>query len=187
VSAPFAHSVNDQGKAHDLAQHLNETAELAAVFASRFDSADFARCAGLWHDLGKNALDFQNQLLRSSDAYIEGGGGSGRVDHSSAGAIHALGTLKAGLGLPLAFVIAGHHSGLLDKTPDLDNRLADKPNFSAARARPAGCCQPGRCPPGHAVVATGWGYGSGGRSSPVRPPRSRSHPSAEQGRIVATP
>jgi hypothetical protein len=56
VSAPLARSVNDQGKAHDLAQHLHATAELAAVFATRFDSADFARCAGLSHTLGKNAL-----------------------------------------------------------------------------------------------------------------------------------
>jgi HD superfamily phosphohydrolase YqeK len=56
VTSPLAHSANDQDKAHDLAQHLHETAELAAAFATAFDSAAFARCAGLWHDLGKNIL-----------------------------------------------------------------------------------------------------------------------------------
>lgn len=135
VASPLAHSSNDQGQAHDLAQHLQETAELAAAFATAFDSAAFARCAGLWHDLGKNALDFQNQLLRSSNAHIEGS--SGRVDHSSAGAIHALEVLKTGLGLPLAFIIAGHHAGLVDKT-DLDARLAGKRSrYEAALANPA--------------------------------------------------
>ncbi len=136
MTSPLAHSSNDQGKVHDLAQHLHETAELAAVFASRFDSAGFALCAGLWHDLGKNALDFQSQLLRSADAHIEGGS-SGRVDHSSAGAIHALEVLKPGLGLPLAFIIAGHHAGLLDKVPNLDNRLAKKDRLQAALANPS--------------------------------------------------
>jgi CRISPR-associated endonuclease/helicase Cas3 len=99
--------LNDEGKVHDLAAHLHETAKLAARFGTQFDSAGFAHCAGLWHDLGKNALDFQARLGLAADAHIENAPVSGRVDHSAAGAIHALDTLKVGLGLPLAFVIAG--------------------------------------------------------------------------------
>src|SRR5262249_52381767 len=60
----------------------------------------------------------------------------GRVDHSSAGALDALEQFGAGLGLPLAFVIAGHHAGLADRV-DLDTRLAGKRDrLDAARAHP---------------------------------------------------
>jgi CRISPR-associated endonuclease/helicase Cas3 len=146
MTAPLAHSANPQGKTHDLARHLYDTAQLVADFASAFDSAGFGRCAGLWHDLGKNALDVQARLAQSADAHIEGGPGSGRVDHSSAGALYALDTLKAGLGLPLSFVIAGHHAGLADKV-DLDNRLAGKRDrLQAALANPAKVVPPAERP-----------------------------------------
>ncbi len=68
---PLAHSSNDQNKPDNLAGHLSRTAELAAAFAERFGSAGFARCAGLWHDLGKNALDFQLRPEKSADAHVE--------------------------------------------------------------------------------------------------------------------
>src|SRR5262245_21521326 len=120
---PLAHSQNDAGKTHDLEDHLSAVANSAADFANAFGSDSYARLAGLWHDLGKNALDFQKRLQDSCDANTEDTV-PGKVDHSSAGAIHALDVLRFGLGLPLAFVIAGHHTGLADRTA-LDERLSD--------------------------------------------------------------
>jgi CRISPR-associated endonuclease/helicase Cas3 len=124
VTKPLAHSANTQGKTHDLEEHLNEVANLASGFATMFGSEQYARCAGVWHDLGKNALDFQNKITIADDAHVEDDKVLGRVDHSSAGAIHAIEVLNRGLGLPLAFVIAGHHAGLANLT-DLEVRLAD--------------------------------------------------------------
>ncbi|NIR63793.1 MAG: CRISPR-associated endonuclease Cas3'', partial [Aliifodinibius sp.] len=76
---------------------------------------DWASLAGLWHDLGKYSADFQNYIRSASgfeaDAHIENV--PGRVNHSSAGALHAV--QKFGdLGRILAYCIAGHHAGLAD-------------------------------------------------------------------------
>src|SRR5947209_3144337 len=112
TSRPLAHSRNDAGVSHDLETHLREVAGLAARFATPFASARFAECAGWWHDFGKNALDFQARVSPVSscatEAHVEDDRAPAKVDHSSAGAIHAVEELGRGLGLPLAFVIAGH-------------------------------------------------------------------------------
>jgi len=120
---PLAHSANDTGDAHDLGEHLEAVADLAAGFAEPFSSGDWARAAGLWHDLGKNAPDFQRKLLDNTHA---------RVDHKHAGAVHATQALGGRLGLALAAAIAGHHGGLHDSaglatrlaTPEYLDRLA---------------------------------------------------------------
>lgn len=135
---PLAHSANTLAQTHDLEAHLRAVASLAARFARSFSSDDYARCAGLWHDLGKNARDFQARL--TPDAHLEDDRVPDRVDHSSAGALHALEKLGRGLGLPLAFVIAGHHAGLADCADLLDRRLAHPTTLArlpAARANPA--------------------------------------------------
>lgn len=100
---------------HFLDEHLLAVAERAARFASVFDSQDWARLAGLWHDLGKFREKFQQYIKSVSgydaEAHIEGA--PGRVDHSTAGAIHAI--EKLGLqGHILAYLIAGHHAGMPD-------------------------------------------------------------------------
>ncbi len=82
----------------------------AAGFAAAFDAREWGRLAGLWHDLGKYSGAFQ-QLLRDSAANRP----LARVDHSTAGAVHAERTLPGGPGRLLAFVIAGHHAGLPDR------------------------------------------------------------------------
>ena len=58
----IAHSINAQGKRHDLVEHLKSVAELAAGFASKFEAKDLGYWAGLWHDLGKVNPDFQKYL-----------------------------------------------------------------------------------------------------------------------------
>ncbi|MCL4471851.1 MAG: CRISPR-associated endonuclease Cas3'' [Gammaproteobacteria bacterium] len=100
---------------HLLDEHLHGVARIAGDFAADFDSRDWASIAGLWHDLGKFREKFQGYIKKASgydpEAHIEGA--AGRVDHSTAGAIHAL--ERFGLqGRILAYLIAGHHAGLPD-------------------------------------------------------------------------
>lgn len=114
---------NDAGEwtVHSLEEHLLEVGKLAGSMALAFGAADWAGLAGRWHDLGKYRPAFQSYIKRASgfdpEAHIEGG--TGRVDHSTAGAIHAVDKLK-GTGRVLAYLIAGHHAGL----PDWDSTVA---------------------------------------------------------------
>lgn len=100
---------------HSLEEHLREVGRIAAEMAEAFGSGEWANLAGLWHDLGKYRPAFQSYIKHVSgynvDAHIEGS--AGRVDHSTAGAIHAMNTLNAP-GRVLAYLIAGHHAGLPD-------------------------------------------------------------------------
>ncbi|GAB4124124.1 MAG: CRISPR-associated helicase Cas3' [Sideroxydans sp.] len=106
---------------HFLDEHLQAVAELAARFATVFNSQDWARLSGLWHDLGKFREKFQKYIKSVSgydaEAHIEGA--PGRVDHSTAGAIHAIEKLGPS-GRIIAYLIAGHHAGL----PDWDGEPA---------------------------------------------------------------
>lgn len=101
---------------HDLVAHLAGTSGIAACFARDFGE-DWARLGGLWHDLGKFRPGFQTYIRDRSgfdreNAHIEGQ--SGRVEHSAAGALHAMDTLGEPHGRLLAYLIAGHHAGLPD-------------------------------------------------------------------------
>jgi CRISPR-associated endonuclease/helicase Cas3 len=99
--------------------HLNKVAYWSARFASEMFLKDstaaksayqWGYLTGLWHDLGKFALEWQTYLASKADPHADEI--SGKVDHSTAGAQHAA---KAHLlGHLLAYPIAGHHSGLLD-------------------------------------------------------------------------
>ncbi len=94
--------------------HLDNVAQLAAEFASAFGAAEWARLAGLWHDLGKYSAEFQAYLAAAADPDAEDGHSRG-PDHSTAGAQHAAKHFsRLGLGNLLAYLIAGHHSGLAD-------------------------------------------------------------------------
>ncbi|MEO6381713.1 MAG: CRISPR-associated endonuclease Cas3'', partial [Nitrobacter sp.] len=94
-----------------LSGHSREVAELAAVLAAKFGAEKAAKLAGWLHDLGKYSNVFQD--------YISGRVTSGG-DHSTAGAFEVM-----QLGLKdrerqfmeaVAYIIAGHHAGLPDKT-----------------------------------------------------------------------
>jgi len=118
----YAHS--KEGKPidewHLLEEHLKGTAELAKSFAGEFGSGEWGYLAGLWHDLGKYSDAFQKMLLASVDAHIETK--SGRVDHSTAGAIYS--DKKFNIpGRIFSYLIAGHHAGLADwQTAEAGNR-----------------------------------------------------------------
>ncbi|BBP05277.1 CRISPR-associated helicase Cas3 [Sulfuriferula plumbiphila] len=131
---PIAHAAqNPDGSwrdPHDLANHLAGVAALAACHARKFGAEDWAHLAGLWHDLGKYRPAFQSYIRNASgyekeNAHIES---AGRVDHSTAGAVHAVDELGEGAGRLLAYLIAGHHAGLPDWNGDnasLFQRLED--------------------------------------------------------------
>ena len=143
----YAHSLaNEHGSplSHDqwetLGDHLHVVAERAAEFATRFDAAEWGRLAGLWHDLGKYSNEFQAYLLTENgfEGHLEQY--QGRVDHSTAGAQHAV-RIFTELGQPeigriLAYCIAGHHAGLADADAGrsgLNQRLKQNiPDWSAA-------------------------------------------------------
>ena len=126
TSAPLAHVQNTglgRFRLHGLDEHLRSVERRAGAFADKFGAGDFGRLAGLWHDLGKFQPAFQSYIRRDSgfdpEAHLEGSV-TGRVDHSSVGALHAVahlgknGDRGAAIGQLLAYVIAGHHAGLPD-------------------------------------------------------------------------
>ena len=119
---------NGQWLPHHLEDHLRGVADLAESFAAAFGAGDWAKLAGLWHDLGKYREAFQRYIRSASgyEAHIETS--LGKVDHSTAGALYAMERMK-GLGRILAYLIAGHHAGLPDwqsaeaPVSSLDSRL----------------------------------------------------------------
>ncbi len=107
--------VRDEKVVHVLEEHLNAVAKKAQDFANDFGSGDWAYLAGLWHDIGKYSAEFQRRIKSISGydpaAHLEGP--VGRVDHSTAGALHAAEQINLH-GRILAYLIAGHHAGLPD-------------------------------------------------------------------------
>ncbi|MDD9859206.1 MAG: CRISPR-associated helicase Cas3' [Nitrospira sp.] len=134
-------SEGDRWIPHDLDEHLREVGKRAEMYASLFGSGDWARVAGLWHDLGKYSEAFQQRIRSVSgyDAHLEGK--VGRVDHSTAGAQHAIKQFGV-YGRILAYLIAGHHAGLPDwhstKTGGaaLKARLADPSHLQRIADKP---------------------------------------------------
>jgi len=114
----YAHSKESEPpeKWQTLEDHLKKVAEKAAECAAKFQAADWGWNAGWLHDLGKAAEAFQAYLLRSNglddSEYDEAG--HGRVNHSSAGAAFAEEAFDKIIGLTLAYLAAGHHTGLPD-------------------------------------------------------------------------
>jgi CRISPR-associated endonuclease/helicase Cas3 len=93
---PLAHSDRGSG-GHDLAQHLRSTAQRAATFASVLGAAAWGELTGRWHGLGKFAPAFQDYLRKAGDdaAHVAENAPNMRVDHWTAGAIHAKDKLRA--------------------------------------------------------------------------------------------
>lgn len=132
ADAPAAHTARNADGSwrapHDLSAHLRAVAALAAQGAQGY-GAEWARLAGLWHDLGKYRPDFQRYLRAAAGAEAENAhieGGAGRVSHSTAGALLACARFGSA-GRVLAYLIASHHAGLYDWNSDassLEARLA---------------------------------------------------------------
>jgi CRISPR-associated endonuclease/helicase Cas3 len=113
-----------------LKNHLEAVANLAGNFADEFANKEWGELAGYLHDLGKYHPDWQKYLFRNSgfpdpDAHIENYGS--RPNHSTAGAVYIFEKFKSSKMVnALAYIIAGHHSGLPDWNPQLYIRLFDE-------------------------------------------------------------
>ncbi len=122
-----------------LADHLRQTAKKARSFAATFGAEDWAYLAGLWHDLGKYSQDFQQLLIDSQVDDTLAKRRKQRVNHSTAGALHAVERLGIA-GRIFAYLIAGHHAGMPDWTADesgnaaLSIRLQDTAFLEAIRS-----------------------------------------------------
>lgn len=104
-----------------LETHLFAVADRAANFAEVFGGGVLGHAVGCWHDLGKASLAFQRDVLgfnadeAASDLAIENEAATRhkiRVDHSTAGARHAVNEVGPEIGTWLAYAIAGHHGRL---------------------------------------------------------------------------
>ena len=124
----YAHSLKNQPeeKWQNLEEHATQVAARAAGFANSFASDEWAKLAGLLHDLGKARKSFQDYLKRSN-GLLDTGYDASDHSHSGAGAVWAKAALK--FWQPIAYCVAGHHAGLPDwiggETPggSLANRL----------------------------------------------------------------
>ena len=88
----YAHSLQGQPqeKWEPVEEHLHKVGQIAAECCDAFGAAEWGRLAGLWHDLGKYSVEFQEYLQRSADANAsENETEPGRVEHSTFGAQHA--------------------------------------------------------------------------------------------------
>ena len=126
----YAHSTETPDKSdwQLLKEHLINVAERASEFGKDFNAGPVAYTSGILHDLGKYSADFQKRLE----------GNPRRVDHSTAGAIEACKKYQKALGLIFAYVVSGHHGGLLNYgsiADGLKKRLHSDglPDYSAYR------------------------------------------------------
>lgn len=100
----LAHKNQENAREQLLLDHLRGVSERAGEFAAAFGEETVGRMTGLYHDIGKYSAEFQK--------YLQQGGGK-RVDHSTAGAVELM-ARKCSMSIPMAFCVAGHHSGLMD-------------------------------------------------------------------------
>jgi CRISPR-associated endonuclease/helicase Cas3 len=133
TATPLAHSHPDKPDGHLLDDHLRSVGAQAAKSADAFGASDWARLAGIWHDLGKYRSGFQRYIRQATDpdAHIEGRIRSPDKTHSAAGALWARKAFEDALGPKgrllsciLQYVIAGHHAGLDNWQGGLSARLS---------------------------------------------------------------
>ena len=111
----FIARTHQDGTPQLLIDHLQGVASKAGRFAERFGAEEWARLAGLWHDLGKYRPGFQRYIRDCADAHCETHVTPRDKTHSAAGALWALQTFSTNhVGRIFAYLIASHHAGLYD-------------------------------------------------------------------------
>ncbi len=138
----YAHSRNssnsDKIEYQLLKEHLFQVAEKTKQFSAIFGASHIGYLAGILHDIGKYSDEFQQRIR----------GCKSPVDHSSAGTqwimenysdLFGKKVIDEMLAKAVAWVISGHHGGLLDYgTVDQEGTLryrlskGDLPNWSSA-------------------------------------------------------
>lgn len=106
----LAHYDEKTQRKQTVAEHLNNTAVLAASFAAPFGAETEAYACGMLHDIGKYSDAFQGRLK-----------GGAKTDHSTAGAQVAMKELRDPY---ISFCVAGHHAGLPDAGSKYDDKSA---------------------------------------------------------------
>lgn len=100
-----AHKSDDgENRLQSVKEHLNGVASLAEEFAAAFGSAEYGKCCGKLHDIGKYSDAFQKRILNDGP----------KKDHSTAGAKAIMQAMPSGPFAMMAYCIMGHHSGLPD-------------------------------------------------------------------------
>jgi len=107
-----------------LLDHLTSVAEIAASFSKNPEISKISFLSGLFHDLGKYSIAYQNRLIAQGQ----------KVDHSTSGAqeIKELWgkSNKNILATLIAYCVSGHHTGL----PDFGS-ISDLPSEPTLYAR----------------------------------------------------
>jgi CRISPR-associated endonuclease/helicase Cas3 len=112
-----------------LEEHLRNVADLASEFAKPFGGEEWARLAGLWHDLGKYSDAFQKKLFDANGIETHLETLPGKVIHSEAGGHNAQLMGWCGIDRVLCWLIMGHHAGLADYEPCDSGAKALKPKM----------------------------------------------------------
>lgn len=150
-----AHFRESDQEIQTVKSHLEETSELAGLFADKIGMKKWGELIGVLHDLGKNTELF-NRYIRSATGmskkgefdYINVKEYYHKIDHATAGGqyLYQLERLSAYNRAVLALIIKSHHGGLIDclafsgednlqkkmSVPDEDTRLIEALN----------CCEP---------------------------------------------
>lgn len=83
-------------------EHIKGVSCLAAKFATDFSCEEWGKLAGLWHDIGKFNIKFQEYILN----------GGPQVEHAVVGGIYATCLDDASRKIALQIIITCHHTGL---------------------------------------------------------------------------
>ncbi|MBN2068017.1 MAG: CRISPR-associated helicase Cas3' [Opitutales bacterium] len=115
----YAHSLPDAPLEswQPLIDHLKNVAAFCSCFAEGFGFSDWAHLVGLLHDAGKYRPQFQNYLLDQNGLPTDPAFPHCKTEHADLGAILAWNQLSRHIGSVLAYIIAGHHTGLPNFTP----------------------------------------------------------------------
>ncbi|VGO22961.1 CRISPR-associated endonuclease Cas3'' [Pontiella sulfatireligans] len=127
----YAHSKEGAPPAdwQPLEEHLESVAKLAAEFAEPFGGEEWARLAGLWHDLGKYSNEFQKMLYEANGIECHLETKPGKPIHSQAGGHLAQQKMTRGMDRVFCWLIMGHHAGLADYGSDQTGARALEPKM----------------------------------------------------------
>jgi CRISPR-associated endonuclease/helicase Cas3 len=123
-----AHSKNAKGVAHRLADHLKESAEVAASFCKNKTIKTLVYITALLHDAGKYTGNFQDYLdekIPKAEPHAHWGAKIINTLYGESKTHILINETKHFMGEMPAMAILGHHSGLKDRSGLTDKLYAD--------------------------------------------------------------